>query len=101
MVSGEGLFLHVSAACDEVWGYTAEELIGRASIDFVCPEDREETLKTAKRVRSGQNIANFENRYIHKNGTLVPMSWAVRWDEEEQISSSPEYYREEKIWTSS
>lgn len=84
-VSGEGRFIQVSAACEEVWGYTAEELIGRATIDFVYPDDRKESLKTAEKVRSGQNVINFENRYVHKNGTVVPMSWAVRWDEKDQI----------------
>ncbi len=84
-VSGEGRFIQVSSACEEVWGYTSEELIGRATIDFVYHEDREETLKTASRVRAGLNAINFENRYVHKNGSLVPMSWAVRWDEKDQI----------------
>src|SRR5438067_6750998 len=42
-ISEDGRFLSVSAACEELWGYTAEELEGRAYIDLVCMEDRPNT----------------------------------------------------------
>ncbi|MBK5284511.1 MAG: PAS domain S-box protein, partial [Bacteroidia bacterium] len=30
-------------------------------------------------------VNHFENRYIHKDGSLVPIEWSARWDEKDQI----------------
>ncbi len=84
-VDANGTFIRVSAACEEVLGYKAEELIGKRTIDFVYPEDRIKTQETANKVLAGMNAVSFENRYVHKNGSLVPISWSVRWDEKDQI----------------
>ncbi|MDP3467951.1 MAG: PAS domain S-box protein [Daejeonella sp.] len=84
-VDAKGVFLRVSAACEEMWGYRADELIGNRTIDFVYPEDRIKTQKAADNVLAGKNAVNFENRYVHKNGSIVPISWSVRWDEKDQI----------------
>lgn len=84
-VDAKGVFIRVSAACEELLGYRADELIGKPTIDFVYPEDRLKTQKTADNVLAGINAVNFENRYVHKNGSLVPISWSVRWDEKDQI----------------
>lgn len=84
-VDAEGRFVKVSAACEAVWGYRASELIGKRTIDFVYAEDHAETKKTADNVLAGINAISFENRYVHKNGTLVPTSWSVRWDENDKM----------------
>jgi PAS domain S-box-containing protein len=84
-VDANGYFLKVSAAAETIWGYKPSELIGKPLIDFVCPEDREKTLRTASNVMAGNNMAYFENRYIRKDGSLVPIEWTARWDEKDQI----------------
>ena len=84
-VDAKDYFLQVSAACETVWGYTADELISKPLIDFVYPEDREKTNKTAINVMAGNNMTNFENRYIRKDGSLVPIARPARWDPKDQI----------------
>jgi PAS domain S-box-containing protein len=84
-VDEEGYFIQVSAACETIWGYKAEELIGKLMIDFVYPEDREKTQKAAMNVIAGNNLINFENRYIRKDGSLVPINWSARWDAKDRI----------------
>lgn len=37
VVDGEGRYVFVSAACERLFGYTREELIGRNMIDLVHP----------------------------------------------------------------
>lgn len=80
-VDAEGRFVFINAACEHLFGYTQEELIGRNMIDLVHPEDRELTLQTASKIMRGQPSINFENRYIRKNGTIVHMMWSARWSE--------------------
>lgn len=84
-VNEDGYFVKVSAACLAVWGYKQEELIGKQIWDFIYHEDHDKTLVIANKVREGNNISHFENRYVRKDGTIVPISWAVRWDPVDRI----------------
>ncbi|MDB5980589.1 MAG: diguanylate cyclase, partial [Pseudomonas sp.] len=68
VVDPEGRFVFVSAACERIFGYTPEEMIGRVMIDMVVPEDRARTLQAAGEVISGQPKPHFENRYLRKDG---------------------------------
>jgi PAS domain S-box-containing protein len=84
-VDANGYFLQVSAASEKVWGYKPDELIGKQLFDFVFHEDHEKTKKSAANVMAGNNMTNFENRYIRKDGSLVPITWSARWDAKDQI----------------
>jgi len=84
-VNEKSQFIHVSAACKRILGYNPDEMIGKALIDFVHPDDKERTLLTAQYIMAGNPIQNFENRYIHKDGSPIPLIWAVRWDKADRI----------------
>jgi len=84
-VDGAGRFVAVSAACEEVFGYTQEEMIGLAFIDMVHPDDRARTLQAAAGVMAGQPLRNFENRYLHKDGRVIDIMWSARWSEADQL----------------
>lgn len=85
MVDAQGLFVYVSAAGEQIFGYTPQELIGRRMIDLVLPEDRERTLQAADRVMAGQTHLDFENRYVRKNGQVVHLQWSARWLPQEHL----------------
>jgi len=85
VVDTEGHFQYVSAACEQVFGFTREELLGMTVWDLVHPEDRELTLDSASRVMAGTAITQFENRYLRKNGTVAHIMWSTRWSEEGQV----------------
>jgi PAS domain S-box-containing protein len=52
VVDADGRFVFVSAACDRIFGYTPEEMVGRKMIDMVVPEDRERTIEAATGIMS-------------------------------------------------
>jgi PAS domain S-box-containing protein len=81
----EGRFVAVSAACEKVWGYKPAELIGRKYIELVCPGDHEKTTKVAADIMAGHATRYFENRYICKDGTLVPLTWSAYWSDKDNI----------------
>ncbi|PNG15895.1 GGDEF domain-containing protein [Stutzerimonas stutzeri] len=85
VVDVNGRFVYVSAACERIFGYTPDEMIGRSMMDMVAPEDHERTLQAAKLVMSGQPSLHFENRYVRKDGQLVDIMWSARWSEEDQL----------------
>lgn len=80
----EGRFTNVSDASLKILGYAPEELIGKKYTDFLIPEDIRATLRTGSLVMRGGSRSNFENRYIRKDGTIVPILWSARWDVEEE-----------------
>lgn len=85
VVDAEGHYVYVSAAFERIFGYSPEEVIGKAMIDLVAPEDKESTLRIARQVMSGNPIHHFENRYVRKDGQIVHVLWTATWSESEKI----------------
>ncbi|WP_339522355.1 sensor domain-containing protein [Pseudomonas sp. EA_35y_Pfl2_R111] len=85
VVDKRGRFVFVSAACQRIFGYSADEMIGQVMIEMVHPEDRAKTLQAAKEVMAGANKPNFENRYLRKDGSTVHILWSARWSEDDQV----------------
>ncbi len=85
VVDREGYFLFVSAASEHIFGYTPEEMIGKAVIDFVHPGDREKTLQAVNEILNGEPKPYFENRYVRKDGKIAHIMWSARWSESERI----------------
>ncbi|WP_051941913.1 PAS domain S-box protein [Maribacter forsetii] len=81
----EGYFLSVNQASKAIWGYHPKDIIGTNYIELVHEDDRPDTKSSAAAVSSGEKVVNFENRYIHKDGHIVPMLWSSNWDEKEGI----------------
>ncbi len=81
-VKADGTFIQVSRASEVLWGYTPEELIGRNFSDIIYPDDLPKTENTISRIMMGNNMTYIRNRYVHKNGNIVPMEWSARWDAE-------------------
>ena len=84
-IDAEGRFGSVSPACEALWGYKPEELVGRAYIELVHPDDREKTGEAAVAVMAGQAAQDFQNRYIRKDGGLTVVMWSALWSESEQV----------------
>ncbi|WP_164674883.1 PAS domain S-box protein [Anditalea andensis] len=84
-IDSDGLFVEMSAASESILGYKPEELTGKPFLDFVYPEDKEMTSMESKQIINGDFTSTFENRYIHKNGSIVYILWSAKWDEREQV----------------
>lgn len=84
-VDKQGRFVFVSAACERVFGYSPDELIGRQMIELVHPADRQRTLDAARDIMGGEPKLNFENRYLRKDGRVVNILWSARWSEVDQL----------------
>lgn len=85
VVDAAGRFVYVSAACERIFGYRQEEMVGMDMIDLVAPEDRERTLQTARHIMAGHPMPQFENRYLRKDGSIVHILWSARWSEADQV----------------
>jgi PAS domain S-box-containing protein len=77
----KGTFVQVSPSSMTILGYQPEEMIGHSAIGFINPEDIESTRDEMRSARRGHQMRNFENRYVHKEGRSVNLTWMGAWSE--------------------
>lgn len=85
IVDFEGKFKRLNPAWETTLGYTLEEVENQPFINFVHPDDREETTAEAGKVYDGTEVQFFENRYRCKDGSYKWLSWKVRPETEQKL----------------
>lgn len=85
VVDKAGTFVFVSAAFEDIFGYSPEEVIGKPMIDHVYPEDGIKTLKVVESLMEGKKQPRFENRWVRKDGKIIDILWSARWSEDHQF----------------
>ncbi len=66
----------INPACTAMLGYQPQEMLGRAFIDFIHPEDIEASLRTVTHaLASGPAAEEFVNRYRDKQGSYHWIAW--------------------------
>ena len=71
----DGYFKTLNPAWSKVLGYSAEELMAKPWLEYVHPDDKEATKNIKASIVDGQEVYQFENRYICKDGTVKWLSW--------------------------
>lgn len=84
-IDEKGNFLSVNDAVERILGYKVDEIVGKNYTEFIFQEDIEKTNKLALDLKSSLTATNFENRYLKKDGTIVPLYWSVQWYENDRI----------------
>ncbi len=85
VVDTRGRFVFVSAASERIFGYTPAEMIGKAMINMVFPEDREKTMRAVDDIMAGNSKQHFKNRYLRKDGSVVHIMWSAHWSESDHL----------------
>jgi PAS domain S-box-containing protein len=80
IVSFQGYFIFNNSAFEHVLQYTAEDYKRNPFIGYVDPDDREATNQAMSALLRGEDVIDFENRYIRKDGEIVNMSWNAHAD---------------------
>ena len=80
-ISLDGHFTLLNPAWEDALGWTREELLARQMRDLVHPDDVEQTaaVMLAGRDHAAQ-LANFTNRYRHRDGSWRWLLWSARSD---------------------
>ncbi len=71
----DGYFKRVNPSWTRTLGWSAAELLSRPSIEFVHPEDREQTLGGRETLKQGSAMGPLVNRYLCKDGAFRWFEW--------------------------
>ncbi len=73
----DGIVTSWNAGAERMFGYTAEEMIGRP-IMAIIPKDRaDEEAEILSTIRSGKNLSHYETVRVRKDGTEIEISVTV------------------------
>lgn len=79
-----GTLTRVSPSSLAILGYRPDEMLGHSGAEFIYEADLEGTRNEMRLARKGRQTRNFETRYVHKGGRIVPLTWSGVWSEPEQ-----------------
>jgi PAS domain S-box-containing protein len=78
-IDESGRFVTINEASETMWGFSPNELIGRRYMELVHPDDRPATEKAAAEILESGKLADFVNRYVRKDGSVVSVLWSASW----------------------
>lgn len=62
---------------ERIFGYAADEMIGRPILTVIPPDRYDEEAKIIERIRRGERVDHYESARRRKNGNLVDISLTV------------------------
>jgi PAS domain S-box-containing protein len=79
-----GRFTAISPACEKVFGYAEQEMIGANIAKIILAEDLTHAQQALGRIKSGGAEPPFETRLVRKDGRTIEVAWAAHWNAQEQ-----------------
>ncbi|MGZ3374965.1 MAG: ATP-binding protein [Phenylobacterium sp.] len=84
-VDAEGRFMTVNRRSQDMWGRAPQSLAGRNFAEFIHPADHDAAVATAMQIRKGRPTTDFPSRFMHKDGSAIPMAWSAVWSDTHQL----------------
>lgn len=72
-----GVITDWNAAAERMFGYTAEEIVGRSVLTIIPPELQHQEPDILRKIRNGERIEHFETYRVHKLGHRVEVSLSI------------------------
>ncbi|REJ70049.1 MAG: PAS domain S-box protein [Planctomycetota bacterium] len=73
----EGTITNWNRGATHLYGYTAEEMIGKSILTLVPSERKEEVLRIHEQLRRGERVKNIETVRRRKDGRLIDISLTI------------------------
>ena len=70
----EGIIFSWNKAAEEIYGYSADEIIGKHISILMSPDEWEKTSKLMERIAEGETVKHFEAKRIRKDGSEIYVS---------------------------
>lgn len=69
-----GVITNWNIAAERMFGYTADEIIGRSILTIIPPELQHEEPTILGQIRAGNRVAHLETQRLHKSGKIIEVS---------------------------
>ncbi|HVU23349.1 MAG TPA: PAS domain S-box protein [Opitutus sp.] len=73
----DGTITNWNAGAERIFGYTAEEIVGKPVLELFPPDRRDEEREILERIGRGQMVDHFETERVRKDGRRVFVSVSV------------------------
>jgi PAS domain S-box-containing protein len=73
----DGIITSWNNGASRIFGYSAEEVIGKPIVILIPPDHQDEEPHILSRIRRGERIEHYETVRVRKDGTLVDISLTV------------------------
>jgi PAS domain S-box-containing protein len=73
----EGVVTSWNRGAERIFGYTAQEMLGQPIFRLVCMGGNNDMVPVFDRVRKGEYVDHYETSRRCKDGSEIPVSWAV------------------------
>lgn len=73
----EGIIMSWNTGAENIYGYTAQEMIGQSMLILVPPDRPDEVPQILSRIKKGERVAHFETVRVRKDGTLISISKTI------------------------
>lgn len=74
----DGYFRRVNSNFSRVLGYNEKLLLSRPFLDFVHPDDRDDTIAVMGQLLEGRPVVQFQNRYQTEPGSWRRFEWTAK-----------------------
>lgn len=94
----EAKFIEVNPAFSRILGYTSDELCQKPFLEYVHPDDVDETIREINYIiSSGRTSLQFRNRYRHSEGHYRWLEWNSKILNEEDLVVATAYDITDKV----
>jgi PAS domain S-box-containing protein len=73
----DGIVATWNRGAERLFGYTAEEMVGKSITTIIPPDRRDEEPEILRRIRNGELVDHFETVRQRKDGSLVDISLTI------------------------
>lgn len=94
--TSDGKILRANSEWEELLGYKLNEIEGKSFFEFIHKDDIGAALEAVEKIKNGQSISNFVNRYRCSNGSYKYFKWRV-YPKDEIVYASAIDVTEEKL----
>ncbi|HEY9015715.1 MAG TPA: PAS domain S-box protein [Gemmatimonadales bacterium] len=73
----DGTVLTWNPAAEKIFGYSAEEMVGKPIFTLIPPELHDEEREVLARIARGEQVAHFETTRLRKDGSRFPVDLTI------------------------
>lgn len=85
VIGFDGRFKQLNDAWEQILGYPHEDSLSTPVAELIHPEDRDATRQQMEKLRRGEAVIDYRNRYLAKDGSYRWLSWRCTASLDEQL----------------